>query len=143
MRGRYKLCTNHEPTNEEGWPYLSIFHTLSENAIPLNASLSKMASDATYDQTKVENLKSMLFKDCRDSRTEFINLRMNGRPSAVGEKGKRGQHDCCSCWYKQGNHYGDIKGLSKKSLAYYRAVCPMCVMTVSPSCSQFWNCCIV
>ena len=35
------------------------------------------------------------------------------------------------------------KGLSKNSLAYYRAVCPMCVMTVNPSCSQFWNCCIV
>ena len=47
-----------------------------------------MASNATYDQTKVENLKSMLFKDCGDSRTEFINLRTNGRPSGVGEKKK-------------------------------------------------------
>ena len=26
---------------------------------------------------------------------------------------------------------------------YYRAVCPICVMTVSPSCSRFWDCCIV
>ena len=25
--------------------------------------------------------------------------------------------DCCLCWYKWCNHYGDIKGLSKKSLA--------------------------
>ena len=41
------------------------------------------------------------------------------------------------------NHYGDIKGLSKESLVYYRAICPMCVMTVSPSCSQFWDCCIM
>ena len=90
MRGRYKLCTtNDEPTNEEGWPYSSIFHTRSENAIPLNANLSKTASNATYDQTKVENLKSLLFKDCRDSRTEFINLRTNGRPSDVGEKETR------------------------------------------------------
>ena len=88
MRGRYKLCTNNEPTNEEGWLYSSIFHTRSENAIPLNASLSKTASNAMYDQTKVENLKSMLFKDCHDSRTEFINLRMNGRPSGVGENRK-------------------------------------------------------
>ena len=87
MRGRYKLCTtNNGPTNEEGWPYSLIFHTRSENAIPLNASLSKMASDATYDQTKVENLKSMLFKDCHDSWTEFINLRTNGHPPGVGEK---------------------------------------------------------
>ena len=144
MRGRYKLCTtNDEPDNEEGWPYSSIFHTRSENAIPLNASLSKMASNATYDQTKVENLKSLLFKDWHDSWTEFINLRTNRCPSGVGEKRKRGQCDCCLCWYKRCNHYGAIKGLSKKSLAYYRAVCPMCVMTVSPSCSQFWNCCIV
>ena len=144
MRGRYKLCTtNDEPTNQEGWPYSSIFHTRSENAIPLNASLSKTASNATYDQTKVENLKSLLFKDCHDSWTEFIDLCMNGRPSGVGEKRRRAQCDCCSCWYKQCNHYGDIKGLSKKSLAYYRAVCPMCVMTVSPSCSRFWDCCIV
>ena len=144
MRGRYKLCTtNDEPDDEEGWPYSSIFHTQSENAIPLNASLSKTASNTMYNQTKVENLKSLLFKDCHDSRTEFINLRTNRHPSGVGEKRKRGQRDCCLCWYKQCNHYGDIKGLSKKSLAYYRAVCPMCAMTVSPSCSQFWNCCIV
>ena len=144
MRGRYKLCTTNDEPDDEGWPYSSIFHTRSENAIPLNASLSKMVSNATYDQTKVENLKSMLFKDCHDSRTEFINLRMNRHPSGVGEKRKRGQcNDWCSCWYKWCNHYGDIKGLSKESLAYYRAVCPMCVMTVSPSCSQFWNCCIV
>ena len=143
MRGRYKLCTNDKPDDEEGWPYSSIFHTQSENTISLNASLSKTASNATYNQTKVENLKSMLFKDCRDSRTEFINLCMNGHPSGVGEKRKRGQHNCCSCWYKQCNHYGDIKGLSKKSLAYYRAVFPMCVMTVNLSCSQFWNCCIM
>ena len=87
MRGRYKLCTtNNEPTNQEGWPYSSIFHTRSENAMPLNASLSKTASNAMYDQTKVENFKSLLFKDCRDSRTEFINLRTNGHPSGVGEK---------------------------------------------------------
>ena len=32
------------------------------------------------------NLKSLLFKDCHDSRTEFINLHMNGHPSGVGEK---------------------------------------------------------
>ena len=51
----------------------------------------------------------MLFKDCRDSWTEFINLCMNGRPSGVGEKRKRGQcNNCCSCWYKRCNHYGDI-----------------------------------
>ena len=144
MRGRYKLCTTNDEPNDEGWPYSSIFHTRSENAIPLNASLSKTVSNATYDQTKVENLKSMLFKDCCDSWTEFINLHMNGRLSGVGEKRKQGQcNDCCSCWYKQCNHYGDIKGLSKESLAFYRAVCPMCVMTVSPSCSQFWNFCIV
>ena len=87
MRGRYKLCTTNDgPTNEEGRLYSSIFHTRSENAIPLNASLSKTASNATYDQTKVENLKSLLFEDCCDSRTEFINLRTNGRPSGVGEK---------------------------------------------------------
>ena len=143
MRGRYKLCTTNDEPDDEGWPYSSMFHTRSENAIPLNASLSKTASNTTYDQTKVENLKSMLFKDCHDSRTEFINLRTNGHLSGVGEKRKRGQCDCCSCWYKWCNHHGDIKGLSKKSLAYYRAICPMCVMTVSPSCSQFWNCCIV
>ena len=87
MRGRYKLCTtNDKHTNQEGWPYSSIFHTHSENAIILNASLSKTVSNAMYDQTKVENLKSLLFKDCHDSRTEFINLRTNGRPSGVGEK---------------------------------------------------------
>ena len=90
MRGRYKLCTNE--LDDEGWPYSSIFHTRSENAIPLNASLSKTASNATYDQTKVENLKSMLFKDCHDSWTEFINLCMNGCPSGVEEKRKQGQH---------------------------------------------------
>ena len=144
MRGRYKLCTtNDKPTNQEGWLYSSIFHTRSENALPLNASLSKTASNATYDQTKVENLKSLLFKDCHDSWTEFINLHMNGHLSGVGEKRRRGQRDCFSCWYKRCNHYGDIKGLSKKSLAYYRAICPMCVMTVSPSCSRFWDCCIM
>ena len=56
---------------------------------------------------------------------------MNGRPSGVGEKRRRGQRNCCSCWYKWCNHYGDIMGLSKKSLAYYRAVCPMSVMAES------------
>ena len=142
MRGRYKLCTTNDEPDDEGW-HSSIFHTRSKNAIPLNASLSKTASNATYNQTKVENLKSMLFKDCCDSRTEFINLHTNGCLFGVGEKRKRGQRDSCSCWYKQCNHYGDIKGLSKKSLTYYRAICPMCVMTVSPLCSQFWNCCIV
>ena len=87
MRGRYNLCTNNE-ADDEGWPYSSIFHTRSKNAIALNASLSKTASNATYDQTKVENLKSMLFKDCHDSLTEFINLCTNGHPSGVGEKRK-------------------------------------------------------
>ena len=89
MRGRYKLCTTtNDELDGEGWPYSSIFHTRSENSIPLNASLSKTVSNAMYNQTKVENLKSLLFKDCRDSRTEFINLRTNGRPSGVGEKRK-------------------------------------------------------
>ena len=89
MRGRYKLyTTNDEPDDEEGWPYSSIFHTQSENAIPLNARLSKTTSNAMYDQTKVENLKSLLFKDCHDSWTEFINLRTNGHLSGVGEKTK-------------------------------------------------------
>ena len=87
MRGRVKLSTtNDAPTNQEGWPYSSIFHTRSETAIPLNASLSKMASNTMYDQTKVENLKSLSFKDCRDSQTEFINLHTNGHLSGVGEK---------------------------------------------------------
>ena len=87
MRGRYKLCTtNNEPTNQEGWPYSSIFHMRSENAILLNASLSKTASNAMYDQTKVENLKSLLFKDCHDSRTEFINLRTTGVHLVLGRK---------------------------------------------------------
>ena len=80
MRGRYKLCTTNDEPDDEGWLYSSIFHTRSENAIPLNASLSKMASNATYNQTKVENLKSMLCKDCHDSQTEFINLCTNGCP---------------------------------------------------------------
>ena len=122
--------------------FFDIPHTFGK-CHTLNASLSKTASNAMYDQTKVDNLKSLLFKDCFDSWTEFINLRTNGHPSGVGEKRRGGQLDCCSCWYKWCNHYGGIKGLSKKSLAYYRAVCPMCVMTVSLSCSQFWDCCIV
>ena len=46
MRGRYKLCTtNDEPDDDEGWPYSLIFPTQSENAIPLNASLSKTVSN--------------------------------------------------------------------------------------------------
>ena len=138
MRDRYKLCTTNDEPDDEGWPYSLIFHTRLENAIPLNASLSKTASNATYDQTKVENLKSLLFKDCHDSRTEFINLHTNGRLSSVREKRKGGQHNnCCSCWYKWCNHYGDIKGLSKESLAYYRAVCPMCVMTLAYRAANF------
>ena len=45
-----------------------------------------MESNAMYNQTKVENLKRLLFKDCHDSRNEFIHLHTNGRPSGVGEK---------------------------------------------------------
>ena len=88
MRGRYKLCTTNDEPDDEGWPYSSIFHTRSQNAIPLNARMRKTVSNATYDQTKVENLKSLLFKDFHDSQTEFINLCTNRHSSGVGEKRK-------------------------------------------------------
>ena len=50
---------------------------------------------------------------------------------------------CCSCWYKTCTHYDDIPFLSRKSLQYYKAVCPLCVMTIGMSCNQFWICCMV
>ena len=73
------------------------------------------------------------------------NCELKEKLSNIGKKQKTfSWFTCCSCWYKRCPHYEDILYLlHKKSLEYYKAVCPMCVMTISSCCNQFWNFCIV
>ena len=60
-----------------GWPNTSIFHNRSPVALQLNPMLSQSLHklDNVNDSVAIENLKAMLFRDIRESREEFFNLR--------------------------------------------------------------------
>ena len=140
MRGKY-MC---DKESDKGWPCSSVFNVQLQNTIPLNTTLTLTSTNISYDRTGIECLKKLLFKDCHEARSEFLQLRIKGKPSNIGKKRKTfSWFTCCSCWYKRCPHYEDIPYLSHKSLEYYKAVCPMCVMTIGLCCNQFWNCCIV
>ena len=137
------MCDNNNELMS--WPCSSVFHVRSHESVPLNNSLSLTASNASFDRTGIEFLKNLLFKDCHDAREEFFKLRIKGKLSNIGKQRKSSSSSfkCCSCWYKTCTHYDDIPFLSRKSLQYYKVVCPLCVMTIGMSCNQFWNCCMV
>ena len=60
-----------------GWPNMSIFHNRSPVALWLNPMLSQNVCelDDVNNSVAIENLKTMLFRDIRESREEFFDLR--------------------------------------------------------------------
>ena len=78
----------------------------------------------------------MLFRNCRDARQEFFELRKICHVPQV-------LNGCCECTYKECKHYDDVAYISAQTRAYYRAVCPHCVLQVGELCRCFWKCCIV
>ena len=89
----------------------------------------------------VEELKKVLFKDCRESRNEFFELRrFNNNEELHREKS---DFNCCECRYLKCTHYDDIYYVSNESRQYYKDTCPMCVFEIGKCCRRFWNCCII
>ena len=88
------------------------------------------------DEAITKKIKKVLFRNCRDARREFFELRKFCHLSQV-------LNGCCECTYKECKHYDDVAYISAQTRAYYRAVCPRCVLQVGKLCKLFWKCCIV
>ena len=111
MRGKY-MC---DKESDKGWPCSSVFNVRLQNTTPLNTTLTLTSTNISYDRTGIECLKKLLFKDCHEARSEFLQLRIKGKPSNIGKKRKTfSWFTCCSCWYKHCPHYEDIPYLSHK-----------------------------
>ena len=88
-----------------------------------------------------EQLKKLLFRDCRNSRTEFFELRKVCHDPPHGKT--LGGYSCCECSYAKCKHYDDVLYISNESRCYYQATCPQCVLSIEKSCHRFLNCCIL
>ena len=58
--------------SDKGWPCSSVFNVRLQNTIPLNTTLT--STNISYDHTGIECLKKLLFKDCHEARSEFLQL---------------------------------------------------------------------
>ena len=130
MRGNNRVNFNDDAV---GWPTGSIFHSRDPNSKTLNPTLSQTVRGVT-DEAIAEKIKEVLFRNCRDARREFFELRKICHLPQDG---------CCECTYKECKHYDDVAYISAQTRAYYRAVCPRCVLQVGEPCRRFWKCCIV
>ena len=90
------------------------------------------------DSVDVETLKSILFRNCQDSRSEFFEL----HHSDELKNKKSGGYSCCECRYAQCCLYGNVLYISSKSRQYYKDTCPLCMSKADKMCNRFWHCCI-
>ena len=130
-------CVVDDPDGK--WPCTSIFYTRDPKSIKLNSTLSQTVRGVP-DEAVAERLKEILFKNCRDSRSEFFELR---RKVCQQQKQDLSPHSCCECSYVKCRHYEDVLYISREARQCYQAVCPKCVMKIGYSCHQFWKCCIL
>ena len=84
----------------------------------------------------MELLKITLFKDCRNSRSEFFEIRCKESHNEPI------MYSCCECRYSECHHYDNMSYIAKESKQYYKDMCPSCVLKVDKPCNRFWNCCI-
>ena len=114
------------------WPGTSMFHARSPCALQLNSTLSQMACWAlANDKEAMESLKITLFKDCRNSRSEFFAMRHKE------SRNKPIMYSCCECHYAECHHYDNMSYIAKESKQYYKDTCPSCVLKVDKPCNRF------
>ena len=125
------------------WPCTSIFHTRDPKSIKLNSTLSQTVHGVP-DEVVAGQLKEILFKTCRDSQSEFFELRCKVcHTKQRKQDSSLGRHSCCECSYIKCCHYEDVLYISREARQYYQAVCPKCVMKIGSSCHRFWKCYIL
>ena len=119
------------------WPCTSMLHARLPHALRLNSTLSQTASWAlANDKEAMESLKITLFKDCRNIRSEFFEMRhKESRKTPI-------MYSCCECHYAECHHYDNMSYIAEESKQYYKDTCPLCVLKVDKLCNRFWNCCI-
>ena len=141
----YMQGENRQVYNPDGKrPCTSIFHIRSPNSIKLNPTLSQTILGDKEDRDVLEQLKEILFRNCRNSRTEFFDLcKVCHNPPHNNNKTTLGGYSCCKCSYIKCTHYDDVSYISNESRHYYQSTCIQCVMKIGKSCHQFWNCCII
>ena len=118
------------------WPCTSMFHARLPRALRLNSTLSQTAHWApTNNKEAMELLKITLFKDCRNSRSEFFEMHhKESRNEPI-------MYSCCECRYSECHHYDNMSYISEESKQYYNT-CPSYILKVDKPCNRFWNCCI-
>ena len=120
------------------WPCTSVFHARSPRALRPNSMLSQMACWVlANDKEAMESLKITLFKDCRNSRSEFFEMHHKESP-----RNESIMYSCCECHYAECHHYDNVSYIAEESKQYYKDTCPSCVLKVDKLCNRFWNCCI-
>ena len=109
------------------WPCMSMFHARSPCALRLNSTLNQTAHWATSnDKEAVELLKITLFKDCRNSRNEFFEM----RHKESSPHNKPIMYSCCECHYAECHHYDNVSYIAEESKQCYKDTCPSCVLKV-------------
>ena len=108
MRGNNRVNFNDDAV---GWPTGSIFHSQDPNSKTLNPTLSQTVCSVT-DEAIAEKIKEVLFRNCRDARREFFELRKICHLPQV-------LNGCCECTYKECKHYDDVAYISAQTRAYY------------------------
>ena len=63
------------------------------------------------DKEAMESLKIILFKDCRNSRSEFFEMRRK----ESSPNNKPIMYSCCECHYEECHHYDNMSYLPKKA----------------------------
>ena len=101
-------CVVDDPDGK--WPCTSIFHTRDPKSIKLNYTLSQTIHGVP-DEIVAEQLKEFLFKNCRDSRSKFFELRKVCHTQRK-QNSSQGRHSCCECSYIKCHHYEDVLYIS-------------------------------
>ena len=144
MRGKCGANDNMNRTNPMAWPSQSIFLCRDYvNTIPLNKTLllsvvAKKKSDKQSMIRAIEALKSILFRDGFESRTDFIKSH-EGRNRKVSS--------CCDCFYVECTHYDSPdhnKVLDAATRLYLKSTCLYCLVKIGKRCTtNEMNCCIL
>ena len=144
MRGKWGANDHEFKTKDMAWPTNSVFlqRNLSDTR-PLNETLTltftaKKKVEMGPLVSAVRGLKSLLFKDGFDSRTEFFK-RYEQRNVIVNPLSTL----CCGCTYVECNHYSSSEQdhvLDEKSKKYLRATCAYCALKINKKCTEDGGC---
>ena len=120
------------------WHCTSMFHARLPCALRLNSMLSQTTRWVpANDKEAVESLKITLFRDCRNSKSEFVEMRCKESP-----RNEPIIYSSCECHYAECHHDNNMSYIAEESKQYYKDTCPSCVLKVDKPCNKFWNCCI-